>query len=190
MNKIMGVWLMSVVLIFSANAQIIVESDQVANADFSKYKTYSWASQVDSELDPGYYFLNDLIMKAMIRDAMKDELKNLGYQMDRDQPDLIVDFRVFEEPVTLKGFEGYGTTYWDDNGYNYRQISDTVYHVKAGTLLVSMADLKSGQVVWQGFASGLIKNNNSFNKDEAQIHRAIRLIFDDYNQKARGYTRK
>ena len=189
MKKVMLIGLMSVGFIFGINAQsITVESDQALDTDFTKYKTFAWASQVDSELDEGLYFLNDLVMKSMIRDAVKSELMGLGYEMATDQPDLIVNFRVFDEPVTLKGFEGYGTSYWNDN--NYRQISDTTsYDVEAGTLLVSMADRESGQVVWQGFASGLLENN-AFVKDEAKIHEAVNMIFEDYNQRAKEYTRK
>ena len=52
-----------------------------------------------------------------------------------------------------------------------------------------MADRESGQVVWQGFASGLIENN-TFVKDEGKIHEAVNLIFEEYDQRAREYTRK
>lgn len=188
MKKVMLMGLMSVGFIFGANAQTItVESDQALNTDFSKYKTFAMASQVDSELDEGLYFLNDLVMKSMIRDAVKDELMGLGYEERDEAADLVVNFRVFDEAVTLKGFEGYGTGYWNEQ---YRQISDTAsYEVEPGTLLVSMADRQSGQVVWQGFASGLLENS-AFVKDEAKIHEAVNLIFEDYNQRAKEYTRK
>ena len=179
---------MSVGIIFGAHAQsITVESDRVLDTDFDKYKTFAMSSQVDSELDEGLYFLNDLVMKSMVRDAVKDELMGLGYEERDENADLIVNFRVFDEPVTLKGYEGYGSTYWNDE---YRQISDTTsYDVEAGTLLVSLADRESGRVVWQGFASGLIENN-TFIKDEAKIHEAVNMIFEDYNHRAKEYTRK
>lgn len=173
----------------AGNAQsITVASDRVLNTDFDKYKTFGWASQVSSELDEGLYFLNDLVMKSKIRDAVKAELMGSGYELSSDDPDLIVNFRIFDKPTTLRGYEGYGTSYWGDE--EYRQISDTTsYDVEAGTLLVSMADHETGQVVWQGFASGLLEDN-SFIKDEAKIHEAISLIFEDYNQRASDYTRK
>jgi Domain of unknown function (DUF4136) len=190
MKKIMCLCLMSVAFICASNAQTIsVHSDRALNTDFSKYKTFYWSSQADAWLDEGgIYFLNDLGMKAMIRDAVKSELMGLGYQIDSYEPDMIVNFRVFDKPVTLKGFEGYGSSYW--SGQPYRSISDTTsYNVEAGTLLVSLADRKSGQVVWQGFASGLIENN-AFVKEEGRIREAVNMIFDEYNQRAKEYTRK
>ena len=171
-----------------AQQAITVSSDRNLDTDFEKFKSFGFSSQVDSELDEGLYFLNDLVMKSMIRDAVEAELLGLGYKQSSGEPDLIVNFRVFDEPVTLKGYEGYGTGYWGTE--KYRQISDTTsYDVEAGTLLVSMADRESGQVVWQGFASGLIENN-TFVKDEGKIHEAVNLIFEEYDQRAREYTRK
>lgn len=189
MKKIMLVWLLSVCFLGVAKAQsITVASDRALDTDFSEYKTFYWASQVDSWLDEGLYFLNDLTMKAMVRDAVKGELMGLGYQMQSHEPDLIVNFRVFDQPVTLKGYEGYGTSYWGDQ--RFREISDTTsYDVEAGTLLVSMADRESGRVVWQGFASGLLEGD-AFVKDEGRIREAVNLIFEEYDQRAREYTRK
>lgn len=189
MKRLLWIWLLSVCFTGAANAQsITVKSDRSLDTDFSKYKTFYWASQVDSWLDEGLYFLNDLTMKAIVRDAVKSELMGLGYEMQSHEPDLIVNFRVFEEPVTLKGYEGYGTSYWGDQGF--REISDTTsYEVEAGTLLVSMADRETGSVVWQGFASGLIRDN-AFVKDEGKIREAVNLIFEEYNQRAKEYTRK
>jgi len=165
-----------------------VSSDRSPNTDFDKYSTFYWSSQADAWLDEGMYFLNDLGMKAMIRDAVKGELMGLGYQIQSYEPDMIVNFRVFREPVTLRGYEGYGETYWGDE--RYLDPDDTTsYQVDAGTLLISLADRESGDVVWQGFASGLI-DNNEFVKDEGRIREAVNLIFEEFDQRAQEYTRK
>lgn len=189
MKRIVLVCLMSVGFICATNAQTIkVESDRNLDTDFSEYKTFYWASQVDSWLDEGFYFLNDLTMKSMIRDAVKGELMGLGYGLQSHEPDLIVNFRVFDKPVTLKGYEGYGSSYWTDE--KYREASDTTsYDVQAGTLLVSLADRESGRVIWQGFASGLIEDD-AFIKDEGKIREAVNLIFEEFDQRAKEYTRK
>ena len=190
MKRLMCAWLMSVGFVFAVNAQsITVKADQSLDTDFSDYKTFYWSSQADAWLDEGgMYFLNDLGMKSIIRDAVKGELMGLGYNLQSYEPDLIINFRVFDKPVTLKGYEGYGTSYWGDE--RYREIDDAAsYDVEAGTLLVSMADRESGKVVWQGFASGLIENN-VFIKEEGKIREAVNLIFEEFDKRAKEYTRK
>ena len=190
MKRLMYVCLVSVCFSVSVSAQnITVESDRSLETDFGDYKTFYWSSQADAWLDEGgIYFMNDLGMKAIIRDAVKSELMGLGYQLQSHEPDMIVNFRVFDQPVMLKGYEGYGTSYWSDE--RYRQISDTTsYQVEAGTLLISLAERQSGKVVWQGFASGLIENN-AFVKEEGVIRQAVNMIFEDLDQRAKEYTRK
>ena len=168
---------------------IQVKSDKLLNQDFSNYKTFAFSTMIDSDLEPGVYFVNDLILKKRIREAVNAELMGLGYTLDRENPDLVVNFRVFEEPTTLKGFEGYGESYWGATE-QYRQISDQAfYDVEAGTLLISIVDRKSSQLIWQGFASGLI-DDNKFKKEEATIREAVNLIFDEYEQRAKEYTKK
>lgn len=173
---------------FTQQQQIQVESDKLLNQDFSKFKTFNFSSMIDSNLEAGLYFLNDLVFKSQIREAIQEELMGLGYKMDKTNPDLVVTFRVFEKPTTLKGFDGYGNSYWGANDLRYRQISDkTTYDVKAGTLLISFLDRENAQVVWQGFASGLI-DNDKFIKRKGTIRQAVNLLMDEYGIRNNNYS--
>ncbi len=172
-----------------ANAQdVTVETDRRLNHDFTQYDSFHWTSQVDMELDEGNYFLNDLVMKSYVRDAVRAEMLGLGYRQDPANADLLVSFRVFDKAVRLKRYDDYGDTYFGKG--QYRMIDDAAaYHVEAGTLLISLIDRKEGAIVWQGFASGLI-NNDEFIKDEVSIHEAVNLIFQEFSPLLRDYTRR
>lgn len=178
--------LMAVALALTASLtqaqNVLVDADKKLNTDFGKYKTYAWASQVDSQLDPGLYFMNDLQLKRRIREAVAFALDGRGYQFNRQAPDLLVNFRVFEKPVTIQGYTGYGTTYFGTN--EVRQPEDvTTFEAKAGSLVVNLVDTKTGQVVWRGLASGLT-NANGFDRDENRIKQAVNLIFEKYGYRA------
>lgn len=166
---------------------ITVQANRNMDTDFDEYKTFHWASHVDSELQEGtLYFLNDLALKQDIREAVEYELEARGYKQDETNPDMVVNFRVFEEPTTLKGYESYGTGYW--TGEQIREPDELqTYEVEAGTLLISLLDRESGEIIWQGFASGLIEED-TFVKDETQIKEAVNLIFEEYGFEARDYT--
>ncbi|CCH52915.1 hypothetical protein BN8_01957 [Fibrisoma limi BUZ 3] len=187
MKKLM--WVLALLPVQFAMAQnITVNADKKLNTDFTKYKTYAYASQVDSKLDEGFYFLNDLVLKKRIRDAVTFAMDGRGYKYTRTKPDLLVNFRVFDKPATIKGFTGYGQRYWSNEEYRDPE-SATTYDVKAGTLLLSLLDMKTGQVVWQGFASGLM-DGNVFNRNEDKIREAVTLIFDKYNTRADGISKR
>lgn len=174
--------------ILAARAQsITVQSEMRENTDFDQYKTFNWSSRVDNRLDEGLYFLNDLVMKDQIRQAVQHELYGLGYRHDQQQPDLVVNFRVFDKATTMRGMEGYGDGYWGKD--RFTDIASVTQHdVEPGTLLISLADRKSGAVVWHGFASGLISDNR-FVKDEHAIVQAVHRIFEEYTNSARLFTR-
>lgn len=166
---------------------ITVEATGGDDVDFTKYKTFSWSSQVDNKLDEGLHFLNDLILKADVREAVQAELEGLGFQKS-PSPDLVVNFRVFDKDVTLQGFDGMGTNYWGMSEVN-DQGDGSKYDVKAGTLMLHLVDIKTGKVLWQAFASGLI-NGDAFIKDEAKIKEAVNLVFNEFGQRATEYTKK
>lgn len=184
---LMGVCAMLVVTAVSAQS-ITVNSEHAENVDFSNYKTFDWADQVDNQLDSGVYFLNDLIFKAQIREAVRNEMMAVGYEFSDQTPDLVVNFRVFDEATTIRSAEDYGSQYWA--GANYRDISEKVsYDIEPGTILISLIDRKSGGIVWHGFASGLIKEEQ-FIKDEGTVIQAVNMIFEEYNRTASGITKK
>lgn len=166
----------------STSAQnVTIDADKKLNTDFSKYKTYTWASQVDNKLDPGFYFLNDLELKDRIRQAVAFEMDGRGYKFQRDSPDLIVNFRVFDKPAKIEGYDGYGTTYF---GNELREPEDMkTIDAKAGSIIVNLIDRKTGQSVWRGLASGLT-NENGFDRDHNKIKEAMNLIFEKYEYRA------
>lgn len=148
--------------------------------DFSTYKTYSWASQVRDEQNNAY-FLNDLIFKTMLRDAVSNEMASRGYTYTPTGGDLVVNFRVFEQPAELKTMDNSG--YWGA-GESYPYNSNRFGEVKLdkGSILVQMIDRKKGVGVWQGYASGLT-DGNVFDKNKDKVYSAVGAIFEKYEHR-------
>jgi hypothetical protein len=171
----------------SLSAQRVqVNADKELNHDFSQYKTFAWASQVDSKLDEGVYFLNDLVLKDRVRNAVQHELEGRGYKFSRQSPDLIINFRVFDKPTTIQGYSSYGVSYFGT--MEMRDPEDVrTFELEPGSLIVNIIDTKTSRMVWRGFASGLMKDN-VFNRDDAKIKQAVNLIFNEYGQRADGLT--
>lgn len=171
--------------------RITVTSDRDKSAPFNNYKTYTWAKHVNTASSLAYA-LNDIKLKSMIRDAVAHELLSRKIEMNPQKPDLLVNFRVFEKPITVETAEGYfrDAEYWgvDEVTNNrlglvpfattiYDNDNDKKYYLDAGTLMVQLVDSDKGVVVWQGYASGLT-NSNAFDRNPAQIAKAVRLIFE------------
>ncbi len=148
--------------------------------DFSKYKTYSWASQITDPKN-GLYFLNDLVFKAQIRDAVEHEMAAKGYTYQPDNGDLVVNFRTFDQPTEITTNENLGTGYWSANEpYSYNNKNKV--KLDRGSILVQMADRQKGEQIWEGYASGLT-NGDAFDKTKDKVYVAVGQIFQGYNHR-------
>ncbi len=148
--------------------------------DFSKYKTYSWASQITNPQN-GVYFLNDLVFKGMIRDAVDHEMAAKGYTYQPTSGDLVINFRSFDKPVEITSSDNLGPGYWDSNE-SYAYNSQNKVKLDRGSILVQMIDRKKGVEVWQGYASGLT-NGDAFDKSKDKVYVAVGQIFKGYDHR-------
>lgn len=176
-----------------------VTSDKDLSAPFDSYKTFAWANQVRSAENLAYV-INDAILNTRIKNAVAHELAARNYSMNEQDPDLLVNYRVFDEPVEMTGYEGYfhDTDFWGTeevknaaptmlprsnlvvNNDTPALDKGTDYYFDKGTLMVQLVDADKGVVVWQGYASGLT-DGMVFDKDEEHIAQAVNLIFDRYD---------
>lgn len=163
-----------------AAANLGYVSNSTNQPDFSKYKTYSWASQVTDPKN-GVYFLNDLLFKAQIRDAIDHEMAAKGYTYQPENGDLVVNFRVFNQPTEITNNQNLGAGYWSDSEpYSYNNQNKV--KLDRGSILVQMADRKMGEQVWEGYASGLT-NGNVFDKNKDKVYVAVGQIFQRYDHR-------
>ncbi len=183
MKKVSMVFVLGFLLLASCSKKsVMVDAAGNTGSNWKNYQTYGFASQVDNKLDEGFYFLNDLMLKSEVRESVKHELESRGYNYSNSQPDLIANFRVFDKPATIQSLDQYGPNYWasgEINGYT----ADQTVQLKPGSVVVHLVDRKTGKLVWQGYASGLM-DGNLFNKQEDKIDEAVSLVFDQFTHRA------
>lgn len=185
LNKLTAI-LVLIGLSFTLQAQTY-KSDRNLSVNISEdYDTFAWSTHAANEQD--VYFLSDALIKSELREAIKYELESRNYQHTESNPDLIVNFRVFEEPLTFKGYE---KTYADRNYWGPNEIRKNMvglipepelreyedqekYFMDAGSLLVQLVDAESGEIVWQGIATEMLKENK---KDE--IKQTVQTLFGE-----------
>lgn len=144
------------------------------NADFSKYRTYTWADH------PG---TTRPMVGVEIRATVDHELRAKGLTIAQDHPDLILNFHgsvdyadsVPASDPTHAGSGGHplpGTTMWTNNSVG------SVVTVSKGSLVIDMRDASSDQSVWRGIAKGTLKPKAS--ELQKQLHNSIASMFQDF----------
>ncbi|UII32624.1 DUF4136 domain-containing protein [Fulvivirga ulvae] len=161
-------------------SQDLVAMDERLDTSFEKYETFGWTSSAKSASAED--FLNDVALKSAIRDAIKYELDVRGYDMAGANPDLLINFKVFEKPTQFQGYTGHEEVLGNDE---VREEEDfRTYNLKEGTLLIQMLDKEKGTIVWQGYASGIIDDDDMFDRDPVKIKDAVEQIFNRFEYKA------
>ena len=185
MNRLFFVAAFALATSLTQAQNVTVKTESRPDVDFKPYKTYTWASQVTDKKDKGTYFANDLALKKQVSDAVGYAMDGRGYKLTGQNADLLVNFRVFDQPTTIKGYTNAGTDYF---GPGEVQNMDDQQDIKlqAGTIIISLVDTKTDQVVWTGLASGLT-SSNGFERQQGKIREAVNLIFNQFSYRADNY---
>lgn len=175
-------------LYFPVSAQD-VGADQKLNAGIKNYETFGWISSIDKipqdQLfigDNGVVVFNNATTRSKIKDAIMYELVSKGYKFKYDHPDMLVNFYITEQPGQLTVYNGYELY---NSGFDTTRTPENVekIDVKPGTLLITLIDRKSGEMVWRGYA------NDALNADMAnstpKVMQTVASIFQKYNYTAK-----
>ncbi len=185
---------------FGQSGNVTVASDKSLTADFEKFETYDFATQINDEAIQ-VFFLDNLLTKKKVKEAVKYELEARGYNHNADNPDLLVNFRILDEATEFTGYTG---VYRDENYWTSAEMrkdaiglvpdaeirsaeNKETYQLKKGSLMVHLVDNNTGEVVWQGYASGIM-NGEIIDGEKDRIQEAISLIFQTYQWRGDEYA--
>jgi hypothetical protein len=174
--------LMGCLLLFVGCATFDVHYDFDPEADFSSFKTYDWAPP------SGKSPVNQLTAKR-IRIAVDRQLKEKGFIMTAEKPDLlIIPSGGQEKRVDVQEWEyghddrSYPAGPWypgmvpgaldGRDYYEYRRGVDT-FEYEVGTLVLDFVDTRKKELVWRGSASGIIEPGKTADQIDDVINRML-----------------
>jgi hypothetical protein len=145
-----------------------VNYDYDQRANFSAYRTYVWA---------GGPSLADELNHARIVAAVDRQLtaKGLTPVDSTKNPDLLVVYRVgLHQDLEINGYD----SRWmgPPGGPSWARLE----RVPVGTLAIGIVDAKTRSLVWRGSASGDLNPNDSPEKWEKKINKAVEKMFKHY----------
>ncbi|WP_421994920.1 DUF4136 domain-containing protein [Roseococcus sp.] len=162
-----------------------VRVDYDRNADFSRYRSFSWASPLGTDRS-GYTTLTTDRLKA----AVEREMTARGYVL-APNPDLLVNFHgrlqervqvtggpAFAPPIGYYGYRGYGA--WPGYAFGGGPFVD---QYTEGTINVDLVDRRRDAMVWEGVAVAAVTARDRTYPQE-RIDAAIAAIFARYPYRA------
>ncbi len=152
--------------LLSACSSITVNTDFDPEANFRSYETYGWMPMKDRPRDP----LHNTLTDARIKRAIQAEMEGHGYRfVDKGRADLRVAFHYGIK--THVDVHHYGYSRW--RGPRHTEVR----RYKEGTLIIDLVDTREKQLVFRGWASGLIRGPETADK---KINESVKAIFEKY----------
>lgn len=177
--------LVGTVITLMACSGVSVTADYDKTVNFSEYKTfqyYGWMEDSDKILSP--------FDKKRIEDAFAEEFKSRGFELVKEDGDMVVALFIVTEEKTEKsatthhsgGYGGYGRYYgygpgWGyGGGYSTTTISEYDYTV--GTLVCNVFDAKEEKMIWEGIGTKTVDDDPQ-SRDKS-IPSAVKKIMAQY----------
>ena len=172
---------LSIGLLAGCASAVHIEKDE--NANFSKYKSFTWLHGENGKLENQ----SDLI-ETKIRNAVSKEFEKIGWKESKNRPDVILDYDVLVErsskkendPVYSQPYSRlifnpytrrYATIYYPSQFLGYDSYEKVI---REGTITVTMIDAKTDKTVWQGWTTAEVNSRSLTNKE---IQKAVANIF-------------
>src|SRR5271169_6084071 len=159
-------WVAVVCLVssFAVAQQVSVNYDH--NASFAQYHTYAWGSNNSNEI-------KNSILAQVAQQDINSAMQGKGLQMvpENQNPDLI---------LTASGGERAQTSW---NAWGMRGIGGGMGGISPqqnieATMVVSLYNPKTQELVWRGIAQDTLNNNG--NKNQEMVNKAVQKMFKQW----------
>ena len=172
MKKIIHLLVIAVLLNSCSSAQVFSDIDQ--EADFSRYKTYSWPEDSDP-LNNNYPQYDNSLNRKRWKNAIEAAMQQEGYRLVQSNADLQIDYHIQFEHNSVIDHDTY-----EEGESNFTRLEpSSVYQYDRGTSTIHMIDLKSKQVVWQGVITKVL-DIAQIDKAEENINKAVDRLFEKF----------
>ncbi len=161
---------LTAIIFMTGCSSVQVETDYNREVDFSKYKTYRWIPHVKGTEDNP--LMNDPLIESHVKNAVNAEMAKKGFtRIEEGHPDcLMAWYFTARNRVDVTHYYGY----W------YPQTN--VYKYKEGTLIVDIVDREDKQLIWRGWATGVLEDRSRISD---QINYSVQKLLKKFPPDAR-----
>jgi hypothetical protein len=165
--------LLAAALLLLAGCGVKVQTAYDHRVDFKKYKTFCWMKGCEFTYT-GPAYLNQKEVKQYIQEAIIAEMKEKGFELNSDQPDLLIDVHISMKDETVME---YHRNERDELYYKYYEEPQEITLLK-GTLVIDMADKQESRMVWRSVAVSYLDLHPDLTQEN--IRKGIRLVLKEF----------
>ncbi|MCK4549685.1 MAG: DUF4136 domain-containing protein [Candidatus Krumholzibacteria bacterium] len=161
---------LTAIIFITGCSTVQVETDYNRETDFSKYKTYRWIPHVKGTEDNP--LMNDPLIEGHVKNAVNTEMAKKGFtKIEEGHPDCLLAY-YFTARNRVDVTHHYGYWYPHTNVYQYKE----------GTLILDIVDREDKQLIWRGWATGVLEDRSRIND---QINYSVQKLLKKYPPNSR-----
>jgi hypothetical protein len=151
-----------------------VKTDYDRKANFTQYKTYSWAGVKTK----------DPLLVDRIKSAVNSTLAAKGLTQVDSGGDLSINaMEITRNQQTLNTFYDGGFGGWRRWGGGFGNATTTTETYKVGTLVVDLFDTQSKELVWRGSSSDTLSDKSD--KNIKNLNKGVEKMFKHFPPEAK-----
>jgi hypothetical protein len=175
----------------------VIESDYSYEGNFNKYKTFDFAV--------GGKFEGNSLQQQVIEKFLQQRMESWGYRYNTEKPNLVVFYNLYYDSFDFQSYKQPDFESWvtwnfptaDEQiklkkemsrdeylkhkrraKYDSEVYQKVPYRMQEGTVLISFYDPKKNETIWQGYATGLLPDEELAN--ERILQHTVTQILDEY----------
>ena len=162
-------------------SSVSVQSDYDPEYDFSKFKTYRWASA--KEINPNDELVKFPLVYKRVQESVDRVLQQKGMtKVEGDQFDVVVIAHAgSKERMQVHQTGGYGAYHgWYEPWWGAYGGSTHVSYYEEATLVIDIVSWKNKELAWRGLATGTVEEHKNVASMQKRIDNVVDQIFANY----------
>lgn len=163
-------------LALGACASVHVERDFDPDIDFASFRAYAWRGPVEGCED----LANDPFLAKRVREAVDEAFAARGIVHSESEPDFTIGWcaaiRQRVDVSTVDQFWGYRGR----RGWPRWSTSTWVTTYDEGTLVLDVADARTGQPAWRGTARQIVDHDGSPEEHTERVRDAVAALLEEF----------
>ncbi|MGB3181194.1 MAG: DUF4136 domain-containing protein [Cyclobacteriaceae bacterium] len=148
---------------------IKIDVRYLEDADFKDYDSYQFVTSTGNMDESSWVAMNS-IPSAMIEDAMEHEMDASGMSSSMgNEADVIVNYHLFSnewEPKAYMVSDNAVFLYMSEKNNGEAPLEN-------GTLVMNIMDAQTGEIIWEGYAMGVVDSKSDLRTQRKQIRMGV-----------------
>ena len=172
-------------LLLASCSSVQVRTDYDPQADFSRLRTFAWASPVQEKT--GDLRIDSPLLDERIRRAVESTLQARGFEKAAPRTaDFVVAYHLsLEQRLDVRTMDSY-YGYRRYGAWGYGGTQTTVSQYEQGTLIIDVADARAQRLVWRGSGSRRVSQSSDPEKATENVNRAVQEILAKFPPTRQG----